>query len=123
MKSATARSRVGLLHSLLSGGCFTLLEGFHCLALSIKRFEDSQQLGDLKQIADALREVGKLDVSARSSGRGVQGDDRTQAAAVNIADAAQVHHDVRLAFGDQALHLVAKCGGLVAKDDASIAGE
>src|SRR5205823_6277984 len=106
-----------------SGGSFPLIEGIHGFAFAFKGLKDGQQLGDLQQVADALREVGELDVSAGGARRSIKRDQSSQAAAIDVADASEVDDDVRFAVGDQSLHQVTKSGRFVAKHDASVAGE
>src|SRR6266404_1234994 len=127
-KARPRGSRLKLLHSRGGvmpnlGGSFFLMEGVHGLTFAFKSLKHGQQLSDLQKIANALGEISQLDVSTGGASRGIERDQSSQAAAIDVADSAQVNDDVRLAVSDQALYGVTQCGRLVAKDDATIAGE
>ena len=74
-------------------GC-ALSKGLDRFFFGLVNLEDREQLGDLQQIADALRQVAELYRSARVVRGGVESHQRTQSAGIDIADAAQVKHEL-----------------------------
>jgi len=88
--------------------------------LAVVALEDGDQLGDLELVMHALSQVGQLDLAAQVAGRGVEPDQRSQAAAIDVADPAQVDDDL---FGalQHALDHIAEVRRLLAKDDAPAA--
>src|SRR5579864_2778543 len=86
----------------------------------IVHFEDCQQLGDLEQIAYALRQIRQFDRSSRIVGCRVESYQCPQPARIDVAHAAAIENEfVRL--GEQLLHRVAEFGRFLSKYDTAIA--
>src|SRR5437868_14788108 len=90
------------------------------LIFCIVHFEDCQQLGDLEQIAYALRQIRQFDRSSRIVGCRVESYQCPQPARIDVAHAAEIENEfVRL--GEQLLHRVAEFGRFLSKYDTAIA--
>jgi hypothetical protein len=100
--------------------CLALGERFRGLHLIIVDIENRNQLGDLQQVADTLRESRELNGSASIARAGVERDERAEAAAIDVSDVVQIEHN----FGgvrEQLLDGIAEAGRLLAEDEAAAA--
>src|SRR5207248_2747619 len=94
------------------------MKGIHCLLLIIVALEDCNQLSDLQQISNALREIGQLDVATRVTRCGEKTDQSTDTAAIDVTDFAKVQNNT-IVVSQLALNRLPQVTGFVAKDNAS----
>jgi hypothetical protein len=79
------RSWAGLSH---------LAKGFDGFRFRVVDVENRQELGDLQQIAYALRQLRQFDRAARVSRGCIQGYEDPEAAGINVVHLAQIEEDV-----------------------------
>src|SRR5258708_23350630 len=79
----------------------------------VEYLEDSEQLCDLQQIDDATVQRGELHRATVCAGRRVESDQRSQAPAIDIADALKVDHDLFLVRGQLVLHRISQLVGFI----------
>src|SRR6185312_7862631 len=79
-----------------------------------------KQFGNLQKIADALREICQFNGASAVAGARVKRHQRTQAAAVNVVDAAKVEDDL-FVLRNQVPQRVPKVGGFLSKNNTPAA--
>src|SRR5262249_25528104 len=85
--------------------CRTLPERLHSLFFLVVHLKYSQQLGNLQEVTDALREMCELDGSASIVRSGVQRNKCSQPAAIDVSDAGKVQNDP-IMVGEKIFQLV-----------------
>src|SRR2546423_9355757 len=73
--------------------CRFLRKCLNSLAFIIVGFKNSNQLGDLQQITNALGEVQQFNISTGRAGRRKQADHCADAPAIDIADLGKIQND------------------------------
>ena len=94
------------------------MKGVHCLLLIIVALEDCNQLSDLQQISNALREIGQLDIATGIACCGEKTDQSTDTAAIDVTHFAKVQNNT-IVVSQLALNRLPQVTGFVAKDNAS----
>jgi hypothetical protein len=114
--SASVESVFDLRYGFLRSRVFA--ERICRLLLAVIYVEDRDQFCDLEQVADMPREIGELDRAPIIARRGIECDQRSQPAAIDIVNPGEIENQVSF-LRDKLLHRVAQMGRFFTKDNAA----
>jgi len=100
-----------------SRGC-ALAERIDSLLLVVIDIENGHQFRHLQKVSHALGQIGQLDGAATVSRGGIERDQGSEPAAIDVSHARQVENDA-LALRDHHFYGVAQISGFFAKNDTA----